>query len=392
MWNRFYLWRFYTFGREQYQECMNHLFLSNLLSLRKASFMTAVGVGLSSIYPMLIENNIVKMGIYLAVAIIALLVFLYSYYKTQTALISTRSIYVAITIFYANIMLFGIYLGVWANPDGYAAIFLCFLVVALLMFMNPPLFNFFLTLGAAITFITSAIIAKTPEVWITDTVNVIIASAISLYFNWQISKLRMGSEISENMLEHERNKYLDQSIIDELTQLRNRRDFMQTFERYVHNYRTTDAWLCIALSDIDFFKKYNDRYGHPKGDDCLRAVGGVINGLKESHGIYSARIGGEEFALLWFEKDITSVDAVVTHLMGSIGDLKIPHEDSKVSPYVSMSIGVYIEKCGASSDTKPLYDLTDKALYTAKARGRNCAIIYGKDLKQRKVEAPPAAP
>jgi diguanylate cyclase (GGDEF)-like protein len=253
------------------------------------------------------------------------------------------------------------------------------------MVINSPLFNLCLTGGAMICFIVSTIIVKEFNNYILDIVNVIIAGVISLYFTWQISKLRLGLELSAIMLEDERNNYFDQSILDELTQLRNRRDFQQTFKRYISNYRNSDNWLCIAIIDIDFFKFYNDHYGHPKGDDCLRAVGGVLNSLKDTLDVYSARVGGEEFALLWFESEVSHVDVVISQLQGLIKDLKIPHEKSKVLPYVSISIGVFIEQCGSSSDTQTMYDMADKALYTAKEGGRNCAIITGNTIEQYKI-------
>jgi diguanylate cyclase (GGDEF)-like protein len=225
----------------------------------------------------------------------------------------------------------------------------------------------------------------------------IVAGVMSLFFSWHISKLQLGLEISTNMLEEERNKYHDQSIIDELTQLRNRRDFMNTFRRYLSNYRSSDDWLCIAICDIDFFKNYNDHYGHPMGDECLRGIGRVMNKLKENMGVYTARVGGEEFALLWFEKDISNIDSVVANFTELIGNLKIPHEKSTVSEFITMSMGIYVERCGASSDTKALYDLADKALYTAKESGRNCTIVSGDGIAQYKIargtslqEAPPA--
>jgi len=364
---------------------MSNTFNNNLVSLRKANNFFAIFAACFSIFPFFFEHNIYKAGIYLISASIALTLGVYTNYKMQKEFENTRFIYVLTVIFYANVMLFGVYLGVWSNPGARATVFLCFLICALLMFIYPPLFNLCLTMGAMLVFIVSAMIIKNQDVWLFDFSNALIAGALSLYFTWHISKLRLGLEISANMLENDRDKYLDQSTIDELTQLRNRRDFTQTFQRYLSNYRTSDDWLCIAICDIDFFKNYNDHYGHPMGDDCLRGVGRILNSLKDSKGIYSARVGGEEFALLWFEKNVAHVGAIVTHIADLISDLKIPHEKSSVSPFVTLSIGIYLERCGASDDSKALYDLADKALYAAKDGGRNCAIISGNGIDQYKI-------
>jgi len=386
--NIFYSWRYYSFGKEQYNECLSSILSSNLLNLRQANTIFAAFAACFSVFTLLIDKAPFKAGIYLATAIIASLFAFYINYKMQKEHVNNKFIYTITAFFYLNVMIFGIYLGVIANPDKLATIFLCFLICALLMFINPPLFNFFLTLGAMIVFIAFSIAHKTSEIWILDVINAMIAGIISLFFNWHISKLRLGLEISANMLEEERNKYHDQSIIDELTQLRNRRDFMHTFQRYLSNYRTSDDYLCVAICDIDFFKNYNDHYGHPMGDDCLRGVGRVFNSLKDSLGVYSARVGGEEFALLWFEQDVSHIDTVISHTANLINKLQIRHEKSKVSEYVTLSMGVYVERCGSSSDAKALYDLADKALYTAKESGRNCAIVHGKELEQYKI--PPA--
>jgi diguanylate cyclase (GGDEF)-like protein len=102
-------------------------------------------------------------------------------------------------------------------------------------------------------------------------------------------------------------------------------------------------------------------------------------------GLYSARVGGEEFALLWFENDLAHINTVVARLNALVRELKIPHEKSRLEPYVTISTGVYVEPCGASYDMRALYDLADKALYFAKSSGRNCAIISGRDFVQYKI-------
>jgi len=389
MWKKLCSWRYYSLGKEHYYESMNKIFLNNLLSLRQANTIVAVFAGCFLLVSLIIEKNISKAGICSAAALIAALLAIFTNYKMQTVFINNRFVYVITIIFYANVVLFGIYLSVWSSPDKLATIFLCFLICAPLMVINSPLFNLCLTAGAMVCFILSTIFVKSFDNWVLDIVNAMIAGIISLYFTWQISKLRLGLELSAIMLEDERNNYFDQSIIDELTQLKNRRDFQQTFKRYLSNYRNSDNWLCIGIIDIDFFKNYNDHYGHPKGDDCLRAVGRVLNSLQDTLDVYSARVGGEEFVLLWFETEASHVDVVVSQLQKLIRELKIPHEKSKVSPYLSISIGIFVKRCGTADDTQTMYDMADKALYTAKGDGRNCAIITGDEIEQYKIQAAP---
>ncbi|MCL2243896.1 MAG: diguanylate cyclase [Treponema sp.] len=379
-------WRFYTLGREQYRECMAKTFTSNLIRVRWANLVLAIFASLFSII-LFIQGNYSETIVYISVAAIAAFLAFYTNYLMQKADVNFRTIYVLIGLFYINFMAFGIYISVWSPSahDSIAAIFYVFLICAFLMFINSPVYNFFLILSALIAFIISVIVVKNPANAFIDVTNALITGLISLYFSWLIPKLRMELELSAIMLEEERNKYFDQSTIDELTRMKNRRDYMITFKRYLVNYRTTDDWICVAICDIDFFKFYNDHYGHPKGDDCLRAIGGVLDSLKESLGVYTARVGGEEFSLLWFEKDLSHIDTVANHLSKMIYDLRIPHEKSTVSPYVTLSMGVYVERCGASSDVKPLYNLADKALYSAKGSGRNCTVVTGSEITEYKI-------
>jgi len=384
--NKFiYSWRYYSYGPEQYKEYINKLFINNLSTLREISRIVAIIFICFIAFPVFYEKNITNALFYLFFAAVAFVLSYYTNYKMQTMVVSNRFIYIFITIFYVNIIAFGIYLDIFSSHEKLASIFFSFLICALLMFVSPPQFNLCLTLSAMIAFIVISLYCKPLNAAVYDILSTVLSGIISLYFTWQITKLRFGLEISTTILEEERNKYLDQSTIDELTKLKNRRDFMHTFHRYLTNYRSFDNWLCVAICDIDFFKNYNDHYGHPMGDSCLRSVAGVLNSLMDSMGVYAARVGGEEFALLWFEKNASHVDEVLTHISESIKELQIPHEKSKVSKYVTISIGVYIEHCGVSSETKVLYDLADQALYAAKGSGRNCAIVTGSEIEQYKV-------
>jgi diguanylate cyclase (GGDEF)-like protein len=180
-------------------------------------------------------------------------------------------------------------------------------------------------------------------------------------------------------MEDERNNYFNQSTVDELTQLKNRRDFMNTFQRTLTNFRQSDNFLCIAILDIDFFKRYNDCYGHPKGDECLHNIGNAFKDLQNNLNIYAARVGGEEFAFIWFEKEAANAYNVASLLNTAIYDLNIPHEKSDVAPCVTVSVGIHVVRCGTSEDINTLYNSADKALYVAKKNGRNRAVISFSD-------------
>ena len=384
-----YAWRWYRLDREQYQQCMEKSFGNNLSGLRQINAVIVILVSSFTVVPIAVEKDLRKAGVYLAAAFVSLLITLIANQRLkqrkQGKQVGKKIIYILTTVYYANIMLFGIYLGVWSRPDTAAVTFMGFLICALFLFINPPQYNLCLTLGALAVFIASSVIMKTPQLWIYDIINAVIAACISLFFGWEISTLRLASVLNVRKLENERNTYYDQSTVDELTRLRNRRDFTQTFQRYVTHYRSSDDWLCIAIADIDHFKDYNDHYGHPAGDDCLRAIGGVLNSLKESMNVYTARVGGEEFALLWFGKDASHADTVISRCTALIKDLNIPHEKSGVMPYVTISIGVYVMRCGSSTDMDALYNLADKALYAAKGSGRDCAIVCGDGIKQYRI-------
>jgi diguanylate cyclase (GGDEF)-like protein len=366
---------------------------SNLSELKRANLMVFVLSLCFSIFPLFVENAFDKAFVYFSVSALALFMFFVAKHKhnrfkdrdTETS----SFIRMWIVLFYINIMFLGIYLGAINNPIGIAGTFLGFLIVALFMFVNPPLFNLCLTLIALAAFYTASIYFKESKYWTYDIANGALAAIVGLYFGWHINRYRVSIAINSLRLEEERNKYYDQSKIDELTQLRNRRDFEFTFKRRLTNYRYPDDVLCVAVIDIDCFKNYNDFYGHPQGDECLRAVGKALIKLSAGTNIYAARIGGEEFCLLWFNSEQVKAEDVVLRVFKAIEDLAIPHEKTTVEGMsrITVSIGVYVVECESSNDTKEIYKFADDALYEAKRNGRNCAFIGGKKYERYKIIA-----
>ena len=372
-------WRYYGLGKEEYKKCMEKTFIDNLYNLRQANASVAVLACLFTLFPLVVERNYIKASIHFSCAVFAFCLGLFATYKArqfkQGKKVSNKLIYAKIFLYYANVILFGIYLGVFSNPGKLAVSFMGILMCALFLFNMPPLVNLGFTLGALAVFMTATIMVKPVRDWSLDVVNSMFACSIGQFFGWHIIMFRMSLASTAAKLETERNDYYDQSIVDELTQLKNRRDFTLTFKRFLSNHRQSDNYLCIAILDIDFFKNYNDHYGHPMGDDCLRAVGKVLHDLKEPKGIYAARIGGEEFAMIWFEEEKSHAGEVASFVNEQVRNLKMRHEKSEAAPYVTVSIGIHVAPVGVYDDTHILYDMADKALYAAKSGGRDRAVI-----------------
>ncbi|MBF0416804.1 MAG: GGDEF domain-containing protein, partial [Magnetococcales bacterium] len=161
------------------------------------------------------------------------------------------------------------------------------------------------------------------------------------------------------------------AILDGLTSIPNRRRFDQFLEYEWNRSQRHGHPFSLLLMDIDFFKMYNDFYGHAQGDVCLRKVADAIARSMPRSMDLAARYGGEEFASVLPETQEAGAHAVAQRILGAVRDLKIPHAHSKAAPFVTLSIGV--ASMLPSPEMLPL-DLivrADQALYKAKRAGRN---------------------
>ncbi|WP_114947777.1 sensor domain-containing diguanylate cyclase [Microvirga calopogonii] len=158
---------------------------------------------------------------------------------------------------------------------------------------------------------------------------------------------------------------------DDLTGLPNRRAFRETFEReWRHAVRSGSA-LSLLYIDADYFKNFNDHYGHGRGDEALRAVASTLESNIRRPRDVAVRHGGEEFAIVLPETDLQGAKLIAENIRQSIVALSITHEGS---PYqvVTVSIGIASVNPSRESDRATLLEAADRALYAAKAAGRNC--------------------
>jgi|GEM_PF-1827379 diguanylate cyclase (GGDEF)-like protein len=170
----------------------------------------------------------------------------------------------------------------------------------------------------------------------------------------------------------ELNEQLEQMCyIDGLTGIANRRMFDLTVARELRRAYRNQAPVALIVFDIDYFKAYNDCYGHLQGDDCLRQVAQAIQKMARRPTDLAARYGGEEFVLLLPEVPLEAGRMIADDVLYGLQALQIPHERSSISPWVSISAGVASGIPSLNTTVKDLFIQADQALYQAKQQGRN---------------------
>ncbi len=175
----------------------------------------------------------------------------------------------------------------------------------------------------------------------------------------------------ETELQHANEQLLRLSTTDSLTELANRRLLMTRLEDEWRRALRSNAPLSLLLIDVDFFKLYNDHYGHPAGDACLQIVAGVLKTSANRPSDLVARYGGEEFVALLPQTDIEGAQAVAQRIMNGLREAAMQHDMSPLGPHITVSMGLVSGQAHGASSAAQWLAQSDLALYQAKAQGRN---------------------
>jgi len=161
------------------------------------------------------------------------------------------------------------------------------------------------------------------------------------------------------------------SITDTLTGLYNRNYFEIIFEKEIRRAKRDKKPLSVLMFDIDYFKQYNDTYGHQEGDRALKAVSHILSAHTNRSYDYAFRIGGEEFLIISYQKDFKALEEFAKLIITEVESMKISHNTSSVSSYLTISAGVmeFGEENLLNADD--MFKEVDKLLYEAKENGRN---------------------
>jgi diguanylate cyclase (GGDEF)-like protein len=191
--------------------------------------------------------------------------------------------------------------------------------------------------------------------------------------------LRSASELIANALirnDMERNiqhleKEVDKIYYDPLTGIYNRRYLDESLERIIGTLSRSGSILSLMMVDIDFFKKYNDTYGHLKGDDCLKAVAETLRDSITRKEDFVARYGGEEFIIVLPNANEIGAAMIAERMIENVRNNNIPHEKNGNEKRVTVSIGVTSGEAKHAVTAEDFIRRADEMLYEAKRSGRN---------------------
>jgi diguanylate cyclase (GGDEF)-like protein len=192
-------------------------------------------------------------------------------------------------------------------------------------------------------------------------------------FSSAVVKARMRTHLE---LKRHRDLFEKMSSQDGLTGIANRRHFDTVYDREWKRAQRGKIPLSVIMTDIDFFKKYNDHYGHIAGDDCIKRVATLLATTTRRATDLVARYGGEEFVSILVDTDDGGVTAVAETMRAGIEDMAIAHADSEVAEHVTISIGTATMTPTLESPPGELTRRADLALYAAKRAGRNRVVAH----------------
>ncbi|WP_085297315.1 GGDEF domain-containing protein [Cognaticolwellia mytili] len=167
------------------------------------------------------------------------------------------------------------------------------------------------------------------------------------------------------------------SIIDDLTQIQNRKGFRLALASLLASAKRFNLGFTLLILDVDYFKQYNDSFGHPEGDKCLVNIAKILTDSFQRETDIVARLGGEEFAILVPDVDLYTANKICQRIHQSIADAAIIHPNSSVAKTLTVSIGGVIFK--SEDNETSIYARADKALYQAKSKGRNGSVILSNE-------------
>lgn len=288
---------------------------------------------------------------------------------------------------------FGVLLSLWIGCISYLdalgdvsiIVYCSFLPMMAAFLIVPPFILSILLIFTCI--LTNCLVLGTPyghENVFSTLVNSIFICVLSIVYAYRMYHARLTG-IYDKIIIDQKNRQLEAanekldllSMTDTLTGLGNRRYLEESVRSPLEKYGIHMGSLAVLLLDIDFFKQYNDRYGHQQGDLCLQAVASVLSSCAEDDNFHAVRYGGEEFVLVITGLSSDVIMEKTEQIRKSVASVQIPGP-IKAGTSVTVSVGVSFHESWEPGLLETAISEADRALYQAKQNGRNQTVLFSK--------------
>lgn len=345
---------------------INNMFYLSIYMICSECFMLISFIGIKDKLPSAYQYIYLGMYIFLLLFALCSAAFLFRRKKDSTFENSERKLLNRYTLaFILIVMIWGVIIALLDQPVyGQVIAFVTnYVFCACLLLIRPHVFVAIQIIPLTLLFLLLPFFQKNSSIILGHYINL-----AALLIPLTISSFRSYIYFYDNVLNKIKEKEVSEK--DELTNLYNRRKMSTFVEDKIINGAETISSIGVLMLDVDYFKKYNDFYGHLQGDDALRAIGNVLVQISKKSDVFTARYGGEEFIVIITNKSQDEVSSIAREIKQKINQLQIPHKISKVSDLLTVSIGL----CYITNKQIDIYEMikkADDALYEAKIRGRN---------------------
>ena len=366
-------WRYLGYDRETVQRFHAETDRANLHTLKRMCFLgLALTVMMIACYGIVMRQPV---RVVTSSGIAAFWIILYFYIYELLRGVSIGPIRGAKSLVYlvsATMYLCGILSGSLLAQGELGVLSVWMFLLVQISFDIPPMQNLLTVTPYAVLFLIISRQSKSLERWYFDALYTSISVSVGLFVSYHQTRLALDNIIAQSNLQKANFALYHTATTDELTGLMNRRMLFDRYDAILCDCAETNKSVACVVLDIDDYKQYNDKYGHPEGDALLRRIGAVLQDYSREHRIEIGRIGGEEFLAIWPEDNVARCERVSDELRRAIERMGIPHAAADHEK-VTMSVGLCLLP-GAMAQGAYLY--ADKALYRAKDAGKNCACRY----------------
>ena len=269
---------------------------------------------------------------------------------------------------------YGIYVGMTTGRENASIVFVVLLVTLQAFFLIRPRTTFLITLVMSLVFCISSFVMKDHMYFLYDMRNVSLALFISVPMNYVTAKSRVTNIVEKRKTKVAYTRLYDDHLKDSLTGVMTKAVIEEAVPPYCRRCESEGINIFVAIMDVDFFKQYNDTYGHIKGDEVLERIGSILKNIAVTYKINIGRIGGEEFMIVGKTESRQQAESICETIRVACEALGVPHKASDVSETLTVSLGVVYAAAGSEVEPMEIYERADRALYRAKKEGKNRVI------------------